>query len=445
MCLARGGEILSLGTGEPSRPRGETSENIRFFDPPPTPKAEPQPNVWVKIGKSETKQREAGLELHRNLRSKFKRLPRQLLGDGWQPDFPFLRNEVTMNLRCAWLCLLLAIFLAAKPVVGGSHSCGSEHIRVPEALPSYQQYADPGWDGSAGGMRVRRRRLAQTAWQGIRVVPYYQLQGGQYTDEEDFVVSQLMPAAAAFLESALLVDRVVGNLKLARPCSSYWTSNGVCASLQSTPSCGTTAVPEYMLGDTQVCTSSPTTGCSVVSGGAGVPDADVVVFVTVQQTNYCGSSTLACTLSRHVESPRLCVHAVLPWPDAASCGYDQFDRPTHTYINFCPDTLTADTDLDYAVDVALHEMVHGLGFSSWRFAYFRDADGNPLTPRNGAGMPQLTSLDCGDGSSWRFAMPGSNIVESSTGDLGYASRYRVVSVRMGLTAVILLAGTHNGK
>ena len=68
--------------------------------------------------------------------------------------------------------------------------------------------------------------------------------------------------------------------------------------------------------------------------------------------------------------------------------------------------------LGAVLEVARHEMVHGLGFASWHYAYFRDSDGNPLTPRDTAGAPARTTLSCDDGSTWRFPMPADNTVNS---------------------------------
>ena len=96
--------------------------------------------------------------------------------------------------------------------------------------------------------------------------------------------------------------------------------------------------------------------------GVGVPETDLLVYVTSTE-GLCDSSTLAY---------------------ASPCHLDQGDRPIVGSINFCPGVVAPTTDaLQLASDqaVALHEMIHLVGFSMTLFSYFRDEAGTPRTQR----------------------------------------------------------------
>ena len=58
------------------------------------------------------------------------------------------------------------------------------------------------------------------------------------------------------------------------------------------------------------------------------------------------------------------------------------------YINFCPQRFGQSWQRD--VSVAIHEILHAMAFSSSLFPWFRDAKGEPRTPRDGlSGFPPL--------------------------------------------------------
>ena len=59
----------------------------------------------------------------------------------------------------------------AVPVAHASHvhHAGCIHDTIPQHhVPAPQHYAEPGWDHTPEGGRVRRRRLAQDQWGGLR-------------------------------------------------------------------------------------------------------------------------------------------------------------------------------------------------------------------------------------------------------------------------------------
>ncbi len=125
----------------------------------------------------------------------------------------------------------------------------------------------------------------------------------------------------------------------------------------------------------------------------------MLIYVSLQDSEACDERTLAY---------------------ANPCYLDQYDRPIVGAINFCPQRTTPSSDpstIGHDVDVATHELVHVLGFSSILFSFFRDEAGNPRTPRCPA-APGCTESDW-DGeppysrSAQAYAISSSTVLNTS--------------------------------
>ncbi len=185
----------------------------------------------------------------------------------------------------------------------------------------------------------------------------------------------------------LAVHPVSGNLFVPRNCTATWIqgpSAGACSIASSVNQCGEVRdIPREHL---DVLTLVNQYGQKkTLPAGTGVPETDLLVYVTSTR-GVCDSSTLAY---------------------ASPCHLDQMDRPVVGSINFCPGVIRATTDASQIANdqaIALHEMMHIMGFSMTLFSYFRDPNGNPRTPRcpaapgcsenDGAGDPPY-DLDAG--------------------------------------------------
>lgn len=74
---------------------------------------------------------------------------------------------------------------------------------------------------------------------------------------------------------------------------------------------------------------------------------------------------------------------------AAHCQQEiEFDRPVAGHTNICPAAIKPD-EVEGLSSTFKHELLHALGFSSSLFAFFRDANGDPLTPRGSDGKPPI--------------------------------------------------------
>uniref|UniRef100_A0A7S1CD33 Leishmanolysin-like peptidase n=1 Tax=Bicosoecida sp. CB-2014 TaxID=1486930 RepID=A0A7S1CD33_9STRA len=231
-----------------------------------------------------------------------------------------------------------------------------------------------------GGRRARRAQERQglRVWfdetaLGVEGVD----DGGTLTQAEyDWLHDVLLPDSAAFWGEALSVDRVEGPLFAYRPCQLAF-SDGTCQQYADDDdvTCGADPessphIPPAYLGEQEACDGSaanPLRECETLPAGTGVEGADVVAFVTAEQTSLCGGDTGAGTV------------AYASW-----CQTDDVDRPTWGHINVCPNALKVhEEDRVAQVAVLLHELAHMFGFTSASMPLFRDADGDALTPRSG--------------------------------------------------------------
>ena len=60
------------------------------------------------------------------------------------------------------------------------------------------------------------------------------------------------------------------------------------------------------------------------------------------------------------------------------------------HANLCPDSIsTKPQELEILLSTVKHEILHALGFSVSLYAFYRDENGKPLTPRGENGKPLL--------------------------------------------------------
>ena len=107
--------------------------------------------------------------------------------------------------------------------------------------------------------------------------------------------------------------------------------------------------------------------------GSGVSDSDFILYISAKQNH------LICSTSSTVAF-------------AGACQLeDNLDRPITGYINFCPNSLEEITR-DFLYDVAQHEMIHALAFSSSLFPFWRNSSGGVHTPRDSNGLPPIDNV-----------------------------------------------------
>ncbi|KAK2713395.1 hypothetical protein QYM36_009308 [Artemia franciscana] len=105
--------------------------------------------------------------------------------------------------------------------------------------------------------------------------------------------------------------------------------------------------------------------------GRGIKDADFVFYVSALNTNRCHKGQTVAY--------------------AAHCQQEvSLDRPIAGHANLCPNSIsTKPQELDILISTVKHEILHALGFSVSLYAFYRDNEGNPLSPRGENGKPEL--------------------------------------------------------
>ena len=65
-------------------------------------------------------------------------------------------------------------------------------------------------------------------------------------------------------------------------------------------------------------------------------------------------------------------------------------RPIAGHANLCPGSIsTKPQELETLLSTVKHEILHALGFSLSLYAFYRDDNGEPRTPRVETGKPPL--------------------------------------------------------
>ena len=106
----------------------------------------------------------------------------------------------------------------------------------------------------------------------------------------------------------------------------------------------------------------------VGSDGTGISNYDIVLYISADGTRCPSSETVAVATACQLE--------------------DSLDRPIAGNVNFCPSGVT-NTVASSVLELAKHEATHALAFASTLFAYWRNADSTPRTPRNSqTGLPR---------------------------------------------------------
>ncbi|OLP87691.1 Leishmanolysin-like peptidase [Symbiodinium microadriaticum] len=213
------------------------------------------------------------------------------------------------------------------------------------------------------------RRLKEAAWQPIRInLDTSALEAQVNSEQLSYLRDDVLHAASRWLTNVVQVLPVEGSLRYEQPCAAILLGSGRCARLQENfQECGPVTIPREHFADKEVCPS----GCQVSSGGAGIPNADLAIYVAAAQTQWCSGNTVAY---------------------ASTCRQAEDDRPLAGYFNFCPNRLSPASERNWHQDVAvaIHEILHSMAFSSSLFPFFRDVLGAPRTPRDEEwGLPPM--------------------------------------------------------
>nr|CAD7426541.1 unnamed protein product [Timema monikensis] len=200
-------------------------------------------------------------------------------------------------------------------------------------------------------------------------------------DAEKFelINNTVLPEAVQFWERALMVRKTSSVIRLNRMCRNnqvfykvkdpYAYCKNAC---ENRTMCGEVIVPEEHLEACRTCNSTGQDCKKTGPGqGPGIDGADFVFYVSAMETERC--------------------HKGMTVAYAAHCQQEAaLDRPIAGHANLCPQSIsTKPQELEILLSTVKHEILHALGFSVSLYAFYRDPEGNPLTPRGDTGRPQL--------------------------------------------------------
>ena len=204
-------------------------------------------------------------------------------------------------------------------------------------------------------------------------------------EKRKLITNKLIPESTEYFRKTLQVRPGKDPIRLQRTCldTAYFlkdfsgAKNGdvqFCKLLCLETKCGPVTVPNEHLDQCRVCDKSGA-HCFNAQGaewtqGKGVENHDFILYVSSIQTSHCRLAN-AVAYASYCQQER------------------SLDRPIAGFANICPDRL--DTDPRHYPNLLAtvkHEIYHALGFSAGLFAFYRDANGVPFTPRGKHGLPR---------------------------------------------------------
>lgn len=276
----------------------------------------------------------------------------------------WLTNDIFKNsCKFMWNCILSVVCINLLNIsivnsVSEQRICNHVHPKQHEVLHTR---IDP--------VHVLKKRSAD---QSIRILLYYDQSVYRLDDEKFYLINNtILPEAVTFWEKVLFVRRTENVIRLSRKCNETQVfvkyDSTYCIDIcKEKTTCGEVEVPEDHLDACRTCNSTGQ-NCGVLKDskqGTGIRDFDFVFYVSAMQTDRCNISTTVAYASHCQQESAL-------------------DRPIAGHANLCPNSIsTKKKELEVLLSTVKHEILHALGFSISLFAFYRDKNGDPLTPRN---------------------------------------------------------------
>lgn len=273
-----------------------------------------------------------------------------------------------MKIKVKWKnIVLLLIFVDEIYSMFTHHHCSHSYPKPHEVL--HDVHIEP--------VHVMRKRSVD---QSLRILLYYD-ESVYRLDERKFqlINNTILPDAVHFWEQALMVRKTENVIRLNRKCvnNQVFYRKGdphpYCKNACEVKTmCGEVQVPDKHL---EVCKTCNASGMDCTAAteelSPGIEGADFVFYVSALKTERC-SKGLTVAYAAHCQQE------------------SSFDRPVAGHANLCPDSIsTKPQELEILLSTVKHEILHALGFSVSLFAFYRDSNGNPLTPREDNGKPRL--------------------------------------------------------
>ncbi|XP_011181066.1 leishmanolysin-like peptidase isoform X1 [Zeugodacus cucurbitae] len=271
------------------------------------------------------------------------------------------------------------IGLLLLPMITSAHNCQHFHPKADEVVHGVRIETADSLHPQQSTHSIHKRSTV-TADQPLRILLFYD-ESVFRLDEDKFelINNTVLPEAVQFWEQALMVRETKGVIRLNRKCNStqVFVKNGLTHCIDNCKKvtmCGEVEVPKEHLDVCRVCnaTGQNCRNDESTQAGEGIENADFIFYVSARQTERC--------------------HKGLTVAYAAHCQQEaHLDRPIAGHANLCPESIsTKPQELQTLLSTVKHEILHALGFSVSLYAFFRDDEGRPRTPRKpDTGKPYL--------------------------------------------------------
>jgi leishmanolysin-like peptidase len=225
----------------------------------------------------------------------------------------------------------------------------------------------------------REVRQAGPDYQPIRIKPIFSSTVEDLNpDLKEQIKVEAVGKVIERFSKVLTVRPAQGNILLQRDCNggsdAFYNPPGYCLrskGCKATTCSSLVNVTEDHLAACKVCDDDGTNCSKIGQDGAGVSDADFVLYVSAN-TTFAKCSPTSATLAF-----------------ATVCQLErQQDRPVAGFTNICVNRALND-GIENLRSILFHELTHALVFGTGLFAFYRDENGNPRTARDpNTGLPK---------------------------------------------------------
>jgi len=252
------------------------------------------------------------------------------------------------------------------------HQCRHRH-------PTFDEVPHPVKIEDLSGSRTKRQ-----AEGSLRIKVFYHKSVDDLVPSEKRLVKKVVvPSAVEEWQSALNVKRARGPIKLNRKCmnNQYFLvdedpGEQYCKEVCVTTKCGEFTLPDNHLKSCKTCDADGRRCRENAPNrkARGIENADFVLYVSAMPTSQCSE-----TIGGEAETVAYAAH----------CQQEaELDRPIAGHTNICPQALNS-TKIESLISTIRHELLHALGFSASLYAFYRDENGDPRTPRGDSGKPPI--------------------------------------------------------
>ncbi|BFZ22523.1 hypothetical protein BsWGS_25562 [Bradybaena similaris] len=205
--------------------------------------------------------------------------------------------------------------------------------------------------------------------QPLRIHLHFDKSLEQLPHEHQNLVMSHVKNAVLFWESTLKVRATNVPIKLRRKCLTnqvkFRGRTVYCMKgCQNRTVCGDITIPENHLEGCMYYNETTGDYKHDATNSTGVAGADFILYIATISSKKCSQGqTIAY---------------------AAHCQQEQaLDRPVAGYFSICPNSISSSRqNQQQLLSTMKHEILHALGFTASLYAFYRDDEGNPLTPRN---------------------------------------------------------------